>query len=283
MIVLSTVSDMRYWLHSQATESVDTGFVPTMGYLHDGHMSLVNRAKAENALVIASIFVNPTQFGPNEDLTRYPADFDGDFRKLESAGVDALFHPEHSELYQEGFQTFVEVMNLSVPLCGEFRPGHFRGVATVVLKLFNIIRPTRAYFGKKDFQQLQVIRTMVRDLDVDVKVIACPTVREPYGLAMSSRNSYLSQSGRKQATSLYDSMCLAKQLFEGGETSAQALLAAVEHLISRQPDACIEYARLVDSTSLEEVGKVTVNCTLALAVRIGSTRLIDNMSFGDCL
>ena len=283
MIVLSTVSEMRYWANSQAAGSIDTGFVPTMGYLHEGHMSLVSRAKAENTLVVASIFVNPTQFGPNEDLTRYPSDFDGDCIKLESAGVDALFYPDHNELYKESFQTFVEVMNLSVPLCGAFRPGHFRGVATVVLKLFNIITPTRAYFGKKDFQQLQVIRTMVRDLDVNVQVIACPTVREPDGLAMSSRNSYLSQSERRQATCLYDSMSLAKQLFDRGETSSKALLTAVVNLISRQPDARIEYARLVDSTSLEDVGTATVNCTLALAVRIGSTRLIDNMSLGDCL
>ncbi len=280
MIVLSTISAMRSWSHDLTAGKIETGFVPTMGYLHDGHISLVERARAENSAVVASIFVNPTQFGPNEDLTRYPRDFDGDFQKLESAGVDALFYPDPAELYQNHFQTYVDVKDISSPLCGAFRPGHFRGVATVVLKLFNIIAPTRAYFGNKDYQQLRVIKTMVRDLNVDVEVIGCPTVREPDGLAMSSRNSYLNQYERSQAVCLYNSMVAAKQLFDGGETSARTLLATVENRINQQPDAKIEYARLVDSTTLADVEDANPRCVFALAVRIGATRLIDNMSLG---
>ena len=280
MIVLSTILEMRSWSKDHTAGKIETGFVPTMGYLHDGHISLVKRAKGENSGVVASIFVNPTQFGPNEDLTRYPRDFDGDFQKLQSAGVDALFYPDPAELYPDYFQTFVEVKDISGPLCGAFRPGHFRGVATVVLKLFNIIAPTRAYFGNKDFQQLQVIKTMVRDLNVDVEVIGCPTVREADGLAMSSRNSYLNESGRCQAVCLYNSMVAAKRQFDRGETSARTLLATVENVINQQPDATIEYARLVDSTTLMDVDEAHPGCVFALAVRIGPTRLIDNMSLG---
>ncbi len=280
MIVLSTVSEMRAWSSHLAADKIESGFVPTMGYLHKGHVSLVARAKAENARVVASIFVNPTQFGPNEDLARYPRDFNGDCQKLESAGLDALFYPKPDELYQVHFQTFVEVTDLSAPLCGAFRPGHFSGVATVVLKLFNIVSPSRAYFGNKDFQQLQVVKAMVRDLNVSVEVIGCPTVREPDGLAMSSRNSYLNQSQRGQAVCLYDSMRTAKQLFDQGETSAKTLLAALEDRITQEPDATIEYAKIIDSDTLLDVNEATPRCVIALAVRVGATRLIDNMSLG---
>lgn len=280
VIVLTSVSAMRSWSSERRNSDHEIGLVPTMGYLHAGHLSLVKRAREANAGVVASIFVNPTQFGPNEDLARYPRDFEGDFQKLESSGVDALFYPEPSELYPGEFQTFVEVQKVSVPLCGAFRPGHFRGVATVVLKLFNIVAPTRAYFGQKDYQQLQVIRTMVRDLNVDVEVIGCQTVREADGLAMSSRNSYLNQSQRQQAVCLYDSMRGAKHMFDGGECSPSVLLAHIERRIEQEPDTKIEYVKIVDSLTLREVDKVRADCLIALAVNVGATRLIDNMMLG---
>ncbi len=280
MIILKTIDAVRAWNSGAREPGCGVGFVPTMGFLHEGHLSLMKRAKSENSYVVASIFVNPTQFGPNEDLTRYPKDFEGDCRKLESSGVDLLFYPDPQELYGEGFQTCVEVRDLQGPLCGASREGHFKGVATVVLKLLNIVCPSRAYFGQKDFQQLRVIQTMVRDLNVNVDVIGCPTVREPDGLAMSSRNSYLSESERKQAVCLYESMCLARQAYESGETLPTVLLAIIERRINQEPAAKIEYARLIDHGALNDVEVADHECLFALAVRIGSTRLIDNMTLG---
>lgn len=280
LIIITTIHEMRAWATEFRKQDIEIGFVPTMGYLHDGHLSLLERARSENGRVVASIFVNPAQFGPNEDLARYPRDFEGDRLKLESRGVDVLFFPESSQLYGPGYQTYVNVDWVSIPLCGSNRPGHFKGVATVVLKLFNIVTPARAYFGLKDFQQLQVIKTMVRDLDVNVEVIGCPIMRESDGLAMSSRNSYLNSSERNQAIALYESMVLARRMFDSGERSAEAILESIRSRITQEPDAHIDYVSIVDPHTLLEVDKVEEGSLVALAVRIGKTRLIDNMALG---
>lgn len=277
MLIISNISEMKAWASDTRAHKLEIGFVPTMGYLHDGHLSLTQCARTENERVVVSIFVNPTQFGQNEDLGRYPQDYEGDRRKLENAGVDVLFYPQASEIYGAGFQTFVNVEEISRPLCGISRPGHFRGVATIVLKLLNIVSPDRAYFGQKDFQQLQVIRTMVRDLNVSTEIVSCPIVREPDGLAMSSRNAYLNDSERAQAPVLYESMVLAKMLFGSGETSPEIIQKSIIDRIAREPDASVDYARLVDPTTLEDVKKVQIGTVIALAVKIGKTRLIDNM------
>jgi pantoate--beta-alanine ligase len=277
MITLNTIDDMKQWSRSRLDKGESIGFVPTMGYLHQGHLSLVNRAGSENVALVASIFVNPAQFGPQEDLARYPRDPVSDTIKLREAGADALFIPDAGEIYAPGFQTYINVEQVSGPLCGVTRPGHFRGVATVVLKLFNIVRPTAAYFGMKDYQQLQVIQTMVRDLNLDVRIVACPTVREPDGLAMSSRNSYLSPSERKQALCLYQALLEADALFTLGEKDASRYRQVMSDRINREPDAVVDYVGLVDPQTLHDLTVVERPCLAALAVRIGKTRLIDNM------
>lgn len=276
MEVISSVAHMKQWSRSRLVEGKSIGFVPTMGFLHEGHLSLMRRARLENALVVVSIFVNPTQFGANEDYASYPRDPKNDLKKCQTAGVDAVLVPSAEEIYPPGAQTFVTVEKISTPLCGASRPGHFRGVATIVLKLFNIVGPTRAYFGEKDYQQLQVIRTMVRDLNVDVEIVACPTVRESDGLAMSSRNSYLSPAERRQAVCLCEALREAESLVEHGETTSQRLIQAMSSRIRREPDANIDYVRVVHPETLEDVDIVRGKALAALAVRIGRTRLIDN-------
>lgn len=251
-----------------------------MGYLHEGHMSLVHRARSENHAVVASIFVNPTQFGPREDLSTYPRDPESDSAKCREAGVDALFMPEVEDIYPPDFQTYVDVEKVSAPLCGASRPGHFRGVATVVLKLFNIVAPTAAYFGAKDYQQLQVIKTMSKDLNLDVEVVACPTVREPDGLAMSSRNAYLTPHQRRQAVCLYQALQEAQGLFNKGETSAERYIEVMSARIRKEPDAAVDYISLTDPDRLQELQVVNGPVLAALAVRVGKTRLIDNMVLG---
>ncbi len=251
-----------------------------MGFLHDGHLSLIDRSKAENDLTIVSIFVNPTQFGQNEDLSTYPRDLESDSRKCEEHGVDILFVPSPIEIYPNGFQTYVSVDQLSEFLCGQSRPGHFRGVATVVLKLFNIIEPTRAYFGTKDYQQLQVISRMVSDLNLGVNVVGCPIFREPDGLAMSSRNSYLNETERKQAICLYEALKIAETTYETGESNPEVFIRKMTHRISDEPDAAIDYVQIVDPQTLQKLGKITDSALAILAVRIGRTRLIDNMLLG---
>ncbi len=221
METLTSLALMKHWSRSHQREGKTIGFVPTMGYLHEGHLSLMRRGRSENDLLVASIFVNPTQFGQNEDLDNYPRDPEADLAKCAQVGVDAMFMPAAGDIYGPDFQTFVEVENVARPLCGASRPGHFRGVATVVLKLFNVVSPTAAYFGQKDYQQLRVIKTMVRDLDLDVTVVPCPTVREDDGLAMSSRNSYLSPRERQQATCLYQALQTAQSLLDRGEQNAK--------------------------------------------------------------
>jgi pantoate--beta-alanine ligase len=277
MKIITSINEMNEWSRKCALNIKSVGLVPTMGYLHEGHLSLVRKARSENELTVATIFVNPTQFGEKEDLNVYPRDPRGDRVKLESCGVDALFLPHAEAMYGAGYETFVEVQQLSLPLCGQSRPGHFRGVATVVLKLFNIIEPTRAYFGSKDYQQLQVIKKMVRDLNVRTEVIGCPTIREADGLAMSSRNSYLSRSERKQAVCLYEALWKAQQLFTTNETDPNKYVGSMKDTISREPGLNPEYIRLVDPDTLKDVAVVKGPVLAILAVRIGQTRLIDNV------
>lgn len=249
-----------------------------MGYLHDGHMALVRRARAENELAVATIFVNPTQFGPNEDFERYPRDEARDLAMLESAAVDAVYLPTLAAMYPAGYQTYVTVEQVTRPLEGAARPGHFRGVATVVLKLFNAVRPDRAYFGRKDAQQLRVIRRMVKDLDLGIEVIACDIVREPDGLAMSSRNVYLSPEQRAAAPIIRQALLAAVERWGNGERDAATLRAAALDILAGEPLAAPEYVSIADDETLEEIdGIVTGPALLSTVVRFGNTRLLDNV------
>ncbi len=252
-----------------------------MGCLHEGHLSLVRRARSENDFVAASLFVNPTQFGPNEDFSRYPRDLQRDRSLLESSGCDLLFAPAVEEMYPPGCETYVEVGSVAARLEGERRPGHFRGVATVVLKLLGIVRPTRAYFGQKDAQQLVVIGRMVRDLEVPVEIVGCPTVREADGLAMSSRNSYLNEEERRAAPVLYRALLAARARFESGERRAEELRAAILQVLAAEPRAKTDYVSVADPTTLIELQSVTGPALLSLAVHIGPACLIDNLRIGD--
>jgi pantoate--beta-alanine ligase len=251
-------------------------FVPTMGFLHEGHLSLMREGRARGDLLVASIFVNPTQFGPKEDLAAYPRDLERDAELARENGVDILFHPTPETMYPKGYKTYVNVEGLTRTLCGESRPGHFRGVTTVVCKLFNIVQPHVALFGRKDFQQLTVLRRMVADLNLPVEVVGLPTVREKDGLAMSSRNVYLSTEQRKQALSLVDALRQAGVAARHGELHPRRLVGLVRERISREPDTEIDYIKICDGDTLESVDRVDANSVLLLAVRIGSTRLIDN-------
>ena len=279
METLTTTTAMKAWSRAHLTQGKSIGLVPTMGYLHEGHLSLMRRARSENDLVVVSIFVNPTQFGPNEDLDRYPRDPDGDAAKCKDVGVAAIYSPQPSEVSGPYFQTYVTVEDVAAPMCGSSRPGHFRGVATVVLKLFNVVVPTRAYFGMKDYQQVQVIKRMVNDLDVDVQIVPCETVREPDGIAMSSRNAYLSPDERKQGLALYQALLEARKLFENGEKRGTEYLRVLTERIQQEPNTEIDYVSLVHPDTLEELQEINNRALAALAVRIGKTRLIDNMLF----
>jgi len=275
--LVRTVREVREWRRSV---SGSLGLVPTMGYLHDGHLSLVDRARRENATVAASLFVNPTQFGPSEDLSRYPRDLDRDRALLEARGCDLLFAPARDEMYPKGFDTFVDVGSISAPLEGERRPGHFRGVATVVLKLFDIVQPQRAYFGQKDAQQLAVLRRMVRDLDVPVEIVGCPIVREADGLAMSSRNSYLRPAERRAATVLYRALCAARDLWTSGERDAETLRVRMRAVLDAEPLARTDYVSVADAENLQELARIEGPALLSMAVFLGKTRLIDNLQIG---
>lgn len=274
MKTVTTIRQVRDWRHSAGG---DVGLVSTMGYLHAGHVSLLERARRENARVAASVFVNPTQFGPHEDLARYPRDLAGDGARLEAAGCDLLFAPPVEEMYPAGCEAVVDVGSVAAPLEGERRPGHFRGVATVVLKLFGIFEPTRAYFGQKDAQQLGVIRKMVRDLDVPVEVVGCPTVREPDGLAMSSRNSYLDAADRRAATALFSALGAARDRWAAGERSGAALRAAMRAVLDAEPRARTDYVSVADPVTLREIETVSGPALLSMAVFVGRARLIDNL------
>jgi pantoate--beta-alanine ligase len=253
------------------------GFVPTMGYLHEGHLVLVRQARAENASVAVSIFVNPTQFGPKEDFRQYPRDPERDLALLKKEGTDLVFVPPVEEVYPPGFDKWVEVGKLAERLEGASRPGHFRGVATVVARLFELVRPDRAYFGQKDAQQLLVIRRMVADLALGLEVVAVPTVREADGLAMSSRNTYLGPEERGQAAVLYRALTLAQRLYAEGERDAGAIRQKMTELIQKQPLADIDYVSIADAETLEELEMVIPPALVSMAVRIGKTRLIDNI------
>ena len=252
------------------------GLVPTMGYLHDGHVSLARRAREECDRVVASIFVNPAQFGANEDLSKYPRDLKRDLTLLEAAGVDLVWTPTPEEMYPPGFATWVEIEGLTKPLEGAARPGHFRGVTTVVAKLFNAVQPQKAYFGQKDAQQAAVIRKMARDLDFPIEIIVCPTVREANGLAMSSRNSYLSAEERQAATILFRALTAAKSAHARGERNAESLRRIMSETLASEPRAQMQYVSVADYDSLEELETVTGKTLLSMAVFMGKTRLIDN-------
>ena len=276
MQIIEQIADMRAWSEGERRQLRRIVFVPTMGSLHEGHLCLVRDAKTRGERVVVSIFVNPMQFGPSEDFAKYPRDLQRDRALLESLGADVLFHPTVAEIYPDGYQTHIEVENLSLPLCGAVRPGHFRGVATVVAKLFNIVQPHVAIFGEKDFQQLQVVRRLVRDLSMDVEIVGHPIVREADGLAMSSRNAYLTPEERRAAVCLSRALCKAEKLARRGETCAAPLLRVVAAELAREPLAQVEYAKLCDADSLQEIDRVQGTAVLALAVRFGNTRLIDN-------
>lgn len=279
MNIINTVSDMH---RLRRTLAGAVGVVPTMGYLHEGHLSLVRRARAENDHVITTIFVNPTQFGPNEDLDTYPRDLEHDLALLRAAGVDIAFTPSVAELYPPGYQTWVELTDLPTKLEGARRPGHFRGVTTIVTKLFNLTRPSRAYFGQKDAQQALILRRLVADLNFDLELIICPTVREAHGLAMSSRNSYLSADERQRAAILYQALSAAHQAYEAGERYAEVLRSLIRDILATEPLAQPEYVSIADLETLEEIeGDIEAPALASLAVPFaGKARLIDNVWLG---
>ena len=277
MQTVTTLTEMREARHSLAGP---VGFVPTMGYLHAGHISLAQRARAECASVVASIFVNPTQFGPNEDLAKYPRDLPRDLALLEAAGVELVWTPTPEDMYLPGFQTWVTMDGLTRRLEGEARPGHFRGVTTIVAKLFNAVGPDEAYFGQKDAQQAAVIRQMVKDLNFPIHIVVCPIVREPDGLAMSSRNVYLSPEERQAATVLFRSLSAAKAAYDASERQAEKLRAIVSEIIAGEPLARLQYVSCADYDTLEELETVSGKALLSMAVYMGKTRLIDNFVIG---
>lgn len=276
MDICYTIKDVRERVNAWKREGLTVGFVPTMGYLHEGHKSLMESARANNDRVVVSVFVNPMQFGPNEDLESYPRDFEKDCALCESVGVDLIFHPEPEEMYADGFCSYVDMNGLTTELCGKSRPIHFRGVQTVVLKLFNIVKPDRAYFGQKDAQQLAVIRRMVKDLNVDTEIVGCPIVREADGLAKSSRNTYLNPDERKAALILSRSLKLGRELIENGETDSKAVIKAITDNINTEPLAKIDYVDVVDFDTITPVDRIGKSVLVAIAVYIGKTRLIDN-------
>jgi pantoate--beta-alanine ligase len=276
METISKIDDLKKKLKEERKKGKRIGFVPTMGYLHEGHLSLVRQSVKDNDLTVVSIFVNPIQFGPGEDFERYPRDIERDKRLLEKEGVDYLFFPTNEEIYPSGFKTFVEVAELGKKLCGKSRPGHFRGVTTVVLKLFNIVQPDKAYFGQKDAQQAIIIKKMVKDLNLDVEIVVMPIVREEDGLAMSSRNVYLNEEERKNATVLYKSLKEAERMIKEGERDAEKVINRMREIVMSYPKALIDYIEIVDTEELNPVNPIKGKVLIALAVYIGKARLIDN-------
>ena len=280
MIIANTISQVRDQIRQWRREGLTVGLVPTMGYLHEGHGSLVGKAAEDCDRVVASVFVNPTQFAPGEDLASYPRDFERDCEILEKQGCSMVFHPSVDEMYPDGngkTDTYIEILNdMPKQLCGRTRPNHFRGVCTVVGKLFNIVLPDKAYFGEKDAQQLAIIRRMVRDLSYVIEIVGCPIVREPDGLAKSSRNIHLKADERKAAAVLYRSLKIAEEMASDGEKSSKTVTDAVRAEIEKEPLAEVEYVSAVDSLSMEPVETVGKGTLIAIAVRIGQTRLIDN-------
>lgn len=277
MKIVSTIAEVRECVNAWKKEKKTIGFVPTMGYLHEGHTSLIDAAK-ENDKVVVSIFVNPIQFGPNEDLASYPRDLEHDAKMCQEHGVDLIFNPTPEEMYGDSFYSFVDMNVLTQELCGLTRPVHFRGVCTVVTKLFNIVAPDKAYFGQKDAQQLAVVRRMVKDLNMPVEIVGCPIVREADGLAKSSRNTYLSEQERKAALVLSRSIFLAKEMAENKERDAKKIISAMTAEIEKEPLAKIDYVKAVNSLTMQQVERIEGEVLIAVAVYIGKTRLIDNVT-----
>jgi pantoate--beta-alanine ligase len=271
---------MKEHARQARAENRIVGLIPTMGALHEGHLALVKRAKLECLQVITSIFVNPKQFGPQEDLAKYPRTFDADAEKLAAAGVDAIFAPEPADVYPHGFRTYVNVEGLSDRLEGRSRPGHFRGVATVVLKLFEIVQPDFAYFGRKDAQQVRIISQMARDLNLETQIVVCPIIREPDGLALSSRNAYLQPDERAAATVLHRALTAARDELAAGVRDTLQLQTTLRKVLQAEPQAAVDYAEIVDADTFEPVVRVARPCYAVLAVFIGKTRLIDNLYIG---
>ncbi|ABS61414.1 pantoate--beta-alanine ligase [Fervidobacterium nodosum] len=276
MRLVQTINEMKRLSKEAINKGKTIGFVPTMGYLHEGHLSLVKKAREDNDIVVVSIFVNPTQFGPNEDFNRYPRDLERDLRLLEPLNVDYVFYPSVEEMYPKNYSVYVDEVELSKYLCGAKRPGHFRGVCTVVTKLFNIVKPTRAYFGQKDAQQFRILRRMVQNLNMDVEMIEMPIVRESDGLAMSSRNVYLNEEERKEATRLHKSLLKAKELIESGERDVSKIKNSMLEILNH-PLLKIDYVEIVDEETLKPIEKIEGKVIIALAVFVGKARLIDNM------
>ncbi|MCI9617012.1 MAG: pantoate--beta-alanine ligase [Eubacterium sp.] len=276
MKVVGTIKEVRNLVKEWKKNGESVGFVPTMGYLHEGHGSLITKARENNDKVVVSIFVNPLQFGPSEDLESYPRDLEKDSKFCESLGADLIFHPEPEEMYHDDFSSYVDMSVLTEELCGLSRPVHFRGVCTVVSKLFNIVQPDNAYFGEKDAQQLAIIKHMVQDLNMDVNVVGCPIVREKDGLAKSSRNTYLSPEERKAALILSKTIELGKKLIADGEKDADVLVAKMKANIETEPMAKIDYVKAVNGLTMQQQKEIKAPMLIAMAVYIGKTRLIDN-------
>ena len=276
MKIVTTIQEVKDMVAGWRKQEQSIGFVPTMGYLHEGHGSLITEARKQNDKVVVSIFVNPMQFGPTEDLASYPRDLEKDSAFCESLGADLIFHPEPSEMYSDGFCSYVDMSVLTEELCGLSRPVHFRGVCTVLTKLFNIVQPDRAYFGEKDAQQLAVVKHMVEDLNMNLEIIGCPIIREEDGLAKSSRNTYLSQEERHAALILSKTIFMGQKMVEEGETDAVKLVEAMKANIRTEPLAKIDYVKAVDGLTMQQVTEIKAPTLVAIAVYIGKTRLIDN-------
>ena len=277
MKIVSTVAEVRKEVNEWKKAGLSVGFVPTMGYLHEGHESLIKKAVEQNDAVVVSIFVNPMQFGPTEDLASYPRDLEKDAELCENAGAKLIFHPEPEEMYDEGFCSYVDMNGLTNALCGLSRPVHFRGVCTVVNKLFNIVKPDRAYFGEKDAQQLAVVKRMVKDLNMDLEIIGCPIIREADGLAKSSRNTYLSEESRKQAVILSKSIFMGKKMIEDGERDAAKVISAMKDMINSVSLTEIDYVEIVDVNTMKSIDTIKGDILCAIAVNVGGeARLIDN-------
>ncbi|MDI6783785.1 MAG: pantoate--beta-alanine ligase [bacterium] len=277
MQIIESIAEMKLWSKKFRKEGKTIGLVPTMGFFHDGHLNLMREAKKQCDKVVISIYVNPTQFGPKEDFSQYPRDLEHDLARAEEVGVDAVFVPSDKQMYPAGYKTYVKVESSSDKLCGRSRPGHFRGVVTIVTKLLNIVQPDILYLGQKDAQQAMLLSKMVKDLNMNSDVVMVPTTREPDGLAMSSRNKYLSPDERNQATVLYQSLQQAKNMIDTGERNSKKIITAMRELISQQPSVKIDYIAIVNPETLEGVQTIGNNVLIALAVYIGKTRLIDNI------
>lgn len=283
MEIIRATKEMQAYSEAQRNQGKRLSFVPTMGYFHDGHLNLMREGRKKGDRLIISIYVNPTQFGPKEDLAKYPRDFERDRQMAESVGVDVIFYPSNEEMYPENYQTYVHVEGVANNLCGLSRPGHFRGVATVCCKLFNMVKPHIAVFGRKDFQQLTVIKRMVQDLNMDLLIEAMETTREADGLAMSSRNIYLNPEERKSALCLSQSLLMAKKLYEQGERDGEIIIREVRKFIEQHPYTRIDYVQICDTQTMQDIMRLDREAVLALAVFVGATRLIDNYVFGEPL